>query len=99
MNEFIGPASVCIARIDERRPGCWHVARDCMVGLTLALVCQSALAQAMYRIKPIGGLPGGCTCEEPVATGFNGVGQVTGIASNANGDAHAFLWKNDGTPM
>ena len=32
----------------------------CVVGLTLAIACQTAQSQAMYRIKPIGGLPGGC---------------------------------------
>jgi probable HAF family extracellular repeat protein len=65
--------------------------------LTLSLVTTTAAAQAMYRIKPLGYL-GGCR-SAPVANDFNAKGQVTGQACNANGDWHAFLWKNDGTPM
>ena len=66
--------------------------------LSLALACQCALAQATYRIKPLGVL-GGCTSTAPIAFGLNGVGQVAGTACNAHGDTHAFLWKNNGTPM
>ena len=74
----------------------WAPARKLVLGLWLTLACQSALAQAMYRIKPIGDLPGGCG---PMAHGFNGSDQVTGDTCNANGDSHAFLWTNNGTPM
>ena len=42
------------------RHGYWAVVRRCVVGVALLIACQSALAQAMYRIKPIGDLPGGC---------------------------------------
>ena len=65
--------------------------------LGLSLVTTTASAQAMYRIKPLGYL-GGCI-SAPIANGFNDKGQVTGEACNANGDWHAFVWKNDGTPM
>lgn len=65
--------------------------------LAISLVATTASAQAMYRIKPLGYL-GGCI-SAPIAHGFNGKGQVTGEACNANGDWHAFVWKNDGTPM
>ena len=66
----------------------------------LALMAWSgcALAQAMYEIQPLGNL-GGCTSVAPIAAGFNATDQVTGSACNAHGDTHAFLWKNDGTPM
>jgi probable HAF family extracellular repeat protein len=73
-------------------------ARKFVLGLSLAIVCQCALAQALYRIKPLGSL-GGCPSIAPMANAFNGKGQVTGQACNAHGDFHAFLWKNDGTPM
>ncbi|HWJ04928.1 MAG TPA: choice-of-anchor D domain-containing protein [Steroidobacteraceae bacterium] len=63
----------------------------------LGIVTTTASAQAMYRIKPLGYL-GGCI-SAPIANGFNDKGQVTGEACNANGDWHAFLWRNDGTPM
>ncbi len=53
----------------------------------------------MYRIKPLG-LLDGCTVDSPqLRLGLNGADQVTGDACNANGDTHAFLWKNDGNPM
>jgi len=66
--------------------------------LGLALACQPAPAQVMYRIKPLGVL-GGCTVQPPVAHGFNKKNQVTGTACNAHGDEHAFLWSNNGTAM
>ncbi len=77
---------------------CWALARVWAVGLTLAIVCQSALAQAMYRIRPLGYL-GGCTTYAATVAGLNKADQVTGQACNANGDLHAFLWNNDGNPM
>ncbi len=33
------------------------------------------------------------------ASGFNAADEVTGEECNAHGDAHAFLWKNDGNPV
>ncbi len=84
-------------RIGEGR-GRRASARNLLFGLSLALACQSVFAQAMYRIKPLGYL-GGCTTSAPVAHGFNGSDEVTGTACNANGDTHAFLWKNNGAPM
>jgi probable HAF family extracellular repeat protein len=86
-----GHAAECAAR---RRA----LTRQLAFTLSLTLVCQSALAQAAYRIKPLGVL-GGCTSSAPIALGFNGAGQVAGKACNAHGDTHAFLWKNNGTPM
>ncbi len=77
---------------------CWAVTRKIALGLSLAIASQSALAQAMYRIQPLGNL-GGCTSLAPIAFGFNEASQVGGYTCNADGDSHAFLWKNDGTPM
>ena len=77
--------------------GCWAVARKVAVGLMLAIVCQCALGQAMYRIKSLRLLEG-CKSIPPAALGLNGADQVTGDACNANGDTHAFLWKA-GQPM
>jgi len=68
-----------------------------LVGCVFVLACQCALAQAMYRINPLGHL-GGCTASAPLAYGFNEADQVTGQACNAHGDMHAFVWKN-GSPM
>lgn len=38
----------------------WTVARNLVLGLSLAITCQSVLEQAMYRIRPLGYL-GDCT--------------------------------------
>ena len=77
---------------------CWALARTCAMGVTLAIVCQTAMAQAMYRIKPLG-LLGGCTSPGPIAYAIAAADQVTGVTCNANGDEHAYLWKPDGTAM
>jgi probable HAF family extracellular repeat protein len=77
---------------------CWAVARKLVLGLSLTLACQSALAQALYLIQPLGYL-GGCISSAPIAAGLNNANQVTGQACNSHGDTHAFLWKNDGNPM
>ncbi len=58
----------------------------------------TSLAQAMYRIKALGYL-GGCTTSVPTVVGLNGADRVAGTACNAHGDKHAFLWKNNGSPM
>jgi probable HAF family extracellular repeat protein len=84
------------ARITRRASAA--LARNLVPGLLLAFGCQVALAQAVYRITPLGYL-GGCKSSAPSAAGLNGSGQVAGTACNAHGDMHAFLWKNDGTPM
>ena len=76
----------------------WTVMRKVLLSLSLSLACQCSFAQAMYRMKPLGYL-GGCTTSAPFAYGLNGSDQVTGQACNVNGDLHAFLWRNDGTPM
>jgi probable HAF family extracellular repeat protein len=99
MDEFSGDGPMsCRQQRGDATARRWALARSWGVGLALALACQSALAQAMYRIKPLGYLSG-CTTYAPTAYGFNGADEVTGGACNANGDGHAFLWKNDGTPM
>ena len=72
--------------------------RQCVIALSLVVVGQAALAQATYRITPLGYL-GGCTKASPVAYGFNATDEVTGQACNVHGDMHAFVWKNDGHPM
>jgi len=77
----------------------WALTRQCLLTLTLAMACQSALAQAMYRIKPLGYL-GGCTSTTPTAAGLNEADEVAGTACIGNGaTTHAFLWKNNGTSM
>jgi probable HAF family extracellular repeat protein len=94
MDEFTVDHSVCRRLHKEAAEQCWAVARKCVLGLSLALACQTALAQAMYRIKPIDSL-GDCG----QATGFNAADEVTGEWCNAHGDTHAFLWRNDGNPV
>ncbi len=94
MNELIANDG----RSDEGWRWRWSSVRQCLIGLSLAVVCQSTLAQAMYRIKSLGYLPGGCK-SLPSWSGFNGMNKVTGATCNAHGDFHAFLWKNDGSPM
>jgi probable HAF family extracellular repeat protein len=69
-----------------------------VVGLSLALGCQCVLAQATYRIEPLGELDG-CTSYAAVAAGLNDAGQIAGSACTPTSSDHAFLWKNDGSPM
>ena len=69
-----------------------------VIGLALAVACQTAQSQAMYRIKPLGFLDG-CTSSVPTVAGLNGKDEVAGTACNAHGDMHAFLWRNNGGPM
>jgi len=96
MNKFDGHDAV--SRGEERWTRCWGVARQCMLGITLTIACQSALAQVMYRITPLGFLHG-CSSPAPVAEAINAADQVTGWACNATSYQHAFLWKNNGSPM
>jgi len=72
-------------------------AASVLCALAMFSMQQSAQAQALYRIKPLGYL-GGCTTKVPTVVGLNNRDQVAGNACNASGDTHAFLWK-DGTPM
>ena len=90
----------------RRRDGAvrhWAVVHTVWFGLSLAIACQSALAQAMYRIRPLT-FPGGCPTFSssglsPEAYGLNNAGQVTGGACNALGQEHAFLRQPRGTRM
>ena len=74
------------------------VLRNLALTLSLATVGQSAFAQAMYRIKPLGWLAG-CTDANPVVRALNKADEVTGYACIGPGQYHAFLWKNNGSPM
>ena len=76
----------------------WGWMLPCVAGLALAMACQIAQAQAIYRIKPLGYL-GGCTSKVPTVVGLNNSDEVAGDACNVNGDPHAFKWRNDGKPM
>ena len=70
-----------------------------VIGLALAMASRPAAAQAIYRIQPLGHLPG---CTDPsfiTAYGFNDANEATGQACDAAGFFHAFLWKNNGTPL
>lgn len=99
MDEFTGLGSTRNRR--RRKFGVaqrWKMARGLVFGLALAMTCQSALAQTIYRIKSLGVLDG-CTSGFPTVQDLNNADEVTGQACNAHGDLHAFLWKNDGTPM
>jgi probable HAF family extracellular repeat protein len=82
----------------DRTARIWAAVSKIVVGIVLVIAGQSARAQAMYRITPLGFL-GGCTTAAPTAAGFNKTDAVAGTACNANGDSHAFLWKNNGNPM
>jgi hypothetical protein len=57
----------------------WAPARKLMFGLSLVLACLSALARAMYRVKPLEWL-GGRTTHGPFSHGFNRAAQATGQA-------------------
>src|SRR5712675_2622825 len=93
MNEFALKGSLRHSRHREGGAALgWSVARTSLLGLSLAIACQCALAQAMYRIRPVGTLNGW----PPNVTAFNGADQATGDVGNP---PHAFLWKHDGTPM
>jgi probable HAF family extracellular repeat protein len=99
MNECNGDGWECRRQPDKVRVArTWAAAHRLLFALALIVACQSVLAQAIYRIKPLGNL-GGCPTIPPIANAFNAAGQVTGQACNAHNDFHAFLWKNDGTPM
>ena len=66
-----------------------------LLGLSLAIACQSVSAQAMYRLKPL--TLTGCANSYLDVFGFNENDEVAGNGCNANGDYHALLWKNAGT--
>ena len=99
MNEFtVGNSSRRSRQHQDSAARRWRLLRQSVLGVVLVVACQSALSQALYRIKSLGYM-GGCTSFTPVANGFNASDQVTGQACNAAGDLHAFLWKNNGTAM
>ena len=99
MNEFtVGYVSRRARQHQDGGARRWRLLRQSVLGVVLVVACQSALSQALYRIKSLGYL-GGCTSFTPVAYGFNATDEVTGQACNAAGDLHAFLWKNNGTAM
>ncbi len=52
MDTFISDRSTpCKARHERRAARFWALARQGLLGFSLAMACQSALAQAVYRIK------------------------------------------------
>jgi probable HAF family extracellular repeat protein len=104
MKEFTASCSISGSRREAGAARFWVVVRKLALGASLALACQSVLAQVMYRMRPLGTIPGGCTytSEFPRAAGLNEAGQVAGDVCKSNGHGsvpHAFLWKHDGTPM
>jgi probable HAF family extracellular repeat protein len=76
----------------------WRTARHCILSVALVLASQAVFAQAMYRMKPLGYMEG-CTNWAPTVYAFNNAGQATGVACDKYGYGHAFLWRNDGTPL
>lgn len=99
MKEFrLGGSLGGCQRSEEVGPRHFATLAKWTVGLALAIGCQGVLAQATYRITPLGVLKG-CTSYAPVAAGLNGAGQVTGSSCTPTSSDHAFLWKNDGNPM
>ena len=70
------------------------LARTLGLGVILVLNCQIALAQAMYRIKPIVDPKGKHSVL--YANGLNGAGEVTGTWQNVHHYNHAFLRKKYG---
>ncbi len=86
----------------NRRQDCaaqgWAAARKLVLGVSLALACQSVLAQAMYRLKPLA-YSGSCAPAFIDVHGLNERDEVLGDTCNANGDYHASLWTDYGTRM
>src|SRR6476659_4703161 len=67
-----------------------------LIALSMAIACQAALAQVIYRIHPVPTL-NGCP---PFVSDFNNAGQATGqVCAREPGHDHAFLWKHDSTPL
>ena len=98
MDEFSSHGSKSGTPRHRKRAWCRAITRGSLLGFSLTVLCQGVMAQAMYRIKPLGTI-GGCTLITPVVHGFNEADVVTGEACNARRDMHAFLWRNDGSPM
>jgi probable HAF family extracellular repeat protein len=97
MQEIINSDATRIAPRQESRARCSQVARRWMIGLWVIMACQCAMAQALYRITPLGYLNG---CSKFIeARGLNDRDQVTGNTCGTRGGNHAFLWANDGTPI
>ena len=59
-------------------------------------VARPARAEILYFLKDLGTLPGGTSS---FGNGVNASGQVTGVASTADGSQHAFLSGPDGGPL
>jgi probable HAF family extracellular repeat protein len=85
-------------RPEDTAPCGWALARQWMLGVSLAIACQSALAQAMYRIKPLNHVSD-CISTFIDVSGLNRDDEVIGTGCNANGDFHALLWMNYGAQM
>ena len=86
-------------RRKDRTPRCWAVARKLVLGLSLTLVCQCTLAQALYRMKDMGPLDGSSS-----GVAMNASGQATGTwvpgtcaPTPCGVTSHAFIWKNNGS--
>ena len=67
-----------------------------VVGVAATGAFAASAADPKYRITDIGTLGGSYT----EGAALNASGQVTGYSiTSGNTSAHAFLWRNDGTPM
>jgi probable HAF family extracellular repeat protein len=98
MDAFSVDHAVCRQLQRERNSTLqWTLARKMLLGLSLALACQCALAQAMYRIKPIVDPSGRMGIS--IADDFNGADEVTGTGNKARHPDHAFLWKKNGATV
>jgi probable HAF family extracellular repeat protein len=98
MNAFTVDDSMQRSRREDGTARGWAMARRFLLGLSLALACQCAVAQAMYRIKPLGHL-GDSAWPALTVVGLNGRDEVAGTTRNARDEHRAFLWRNDGRPM
>src|SRR5579862_8144851 len=69
----------------------------------LGVACGVASAQTMYRMTDLGSLGGGSSYSYySTGNALNAQGQATGASAVPDlpgGGYHAYLWKNDGTPM
>lgn len=72
-----------------------------LVGLVLAMACQSVTAQALYRMKDLGTLGGTWSN----GTALNASGQAAGNSTPTCSPrpcgvtSHAFFWRNNGSPI
>jgi probable HAF family extracellular repeat protein len=99
MEKLVIDASMHLkARREQRAMRLWTLTRQGVLGLSLAMACQSAHAQALYRIKPLNHVSG-CPSTFVDLFGLNGHDEVIGNACNAKRDYHAMLWTNGGTAV